>query len=142
MRPIDPIRVDVDSVSRHQKHLWVRMLPEQSIQEFLDEPSLWRKIQANHDKRVRPGDVVTLVTDEGGIIYERLPCLRAVSGDVFLGAPLRVIRLETNTALFEDELHRVVPVGLGYSVQLKRGNVTESMVYESEAIAKHEILRP
>ena len=138
---IAPTDVDIDSVTRHTKHIWVRMVPDATIAEYTEQPEAWRRIQEDRNLRVGKGDHITLVTTDGSIIYERLPVLRASGGSLWMGKPLRVVRLEVELGLFCSETHQVEPVGTMYGVVERRSGVQESMLYQTEEQAKHAILR-
>ena len=138
---IAPTDVDIDSVTRHTKHIWVRMVPNATIAEYTEQPEAWRRIQEDRNLRVGKGDHITLVTSSGDVLYERLSVLRAEAGSLWLGKPLRVVRLEVELGLFQTETHAVEPCGTMYAIVERRSGVQEGMLYQTEEQAKHAILR-
>ena len=54
----------------------------------------WALIQARGELRVKKGDRVTLVSDDGLTLYDNCVVTKAESGRVWLSKPLRIVTLE------------------------------------------------
>jgi hypothetical protein len=124
------------------KHLVVTLKPGDNIATFISERVAdWGIIQHRLDTVLRPGDLVTLVSNDGLVIYDSCMVTNAEAGRVWLGKPLRIVSREVQTQLFSDGRYEVVPVGTRYGVRDIKNDRVDGDLYSSVEQAKHEILR-
>ena len=123
------------------RHIVVTLKEGQPLSWLREHPEAWSSVQAgDRSLIVGRGDEVTIISSDGLEKADRLPVLKALEGSVWLGKPLRVIKLE-QPPLWENNVYRIVPVGTGFSLQNKRDERTEDDIFLSVDKAKHEALR-
>ena len=137
---LNPTQVTVESAGHTFKHILVSLKGDQQIDVLRETPGAWTLVQANRGLAVRRGDTVTIMSADGTVKCDSLTVTRALGGEVWLGKPLRIVKLEPDI-LYEDKAHSVVPVGTGYSIKHARTDVVEDRVFASVAAAKTELGR-
>ncbi len=122
------------------KHLSVALHGEQTIAEVLETPDAWSAIQGDRVRHLNKGDTVTVISADGLTICDRSMVSKALAGSVWFSKPLRMVTLE-EVALFSDAKHRIVPVGVGYSIQTLRDGRTDEKIFGTPKAAEAEIHR-
>jgi len=130
----------VDSHGQVFKHLVVNLKAEQSIAEIRETPEAWIAIQQESTFAVKKGDSVTLISQDG--LSMALECIvtKALAGDVWLGKPSRMVKLEADS-LFSDEHHSVVARGTGYCLKRLRDGHVEDGIFATAKAAEMEVVR-
>ena len=137
---LNPSQAAVESAGQYFKHVAVRLRGAQSIAVVREHPEVWTAIQTTRTLKLQRGDRVTLISADGLTIADQLVVVKALSGSVWLGKPLRMIQLE-EVALYSDGKLEVVPSGVGFAVQSVRDGRMEDRMFASAEAAKSEILR-
>ena len=137
---LNPSQVVIEAAGRLYKHVIVSLRAAQSIDALRESPSAWASVQANLGLVVRKGDEVTILAPDGLTKADRCTVTRALGGQVWLGAPLRLVTLEADS-LFGNGHEEVVPYGDGYSIKTVRDGRVGSRVFRTAKQAENEILR-
>ena len=122
------------------RHTVLTLKPGDNIGTFAAENvDGWELVQARTELRVRKGDRVTLISNDGLIEHDSCPVRKAEGGRVWLGKPLRVIVYDAD-GLYENERYKVQPVGTKFgifdkSLDHQHGNVT----YPTPAAAENAL---
>jgi hypothetical protein len=141
MPKINPAQAKVEVAGQTWKHLVVNLRESQSIAAVRETPEIWTAVQADRTASLGRGDRVSLVSHDGLVIADQLPVINSEGGLVFLGAPLRMVKLEPPSAgLFSNGRMAVVPNGTGYGIRRLRDNVLEERIYNSPEAARQAII--
>ncbi len=139
IRTIHPTQAKVDSVGQVFKHLVITLECTQTIAEVFETPECWKMVQGVRDKQLRRGDAVTIISPDGLTLADRATVVRAQAGEVWFGKPLRLVSFD-EVALYENDAHRVVPVGTGYSIETKRDGRVDDRIFPNVEGARLEII--
>ena len=137
---IRPGQATVDSCGQKFKVLVVELTGSQTVDGLRASPSAFKLIQPDRTLTLHRGDTVHVVAADGGSIAQGLCVIRALGHEIWLGKPLRIVKLEQDI-LYEDASHTVVPQGAGYSIRHNRTEVVEDRVFHSVDAAKSELAR-
>ncbi len=130
----------VEAAGFRWKHLSVALRGDQTIAEVLETPDAWSAIQGDRVRHLNKGDRVSVISADGLVLADQAIVVRALAGSVWFSKPLRMVTLE-EVALFSDAKHRVVPVGVGYSIQTLRDGRTDEKIFGTPKAAEAEIHR-
>ena len=130
----------VEAVGHRFKHLSIALRGTQEIATVLAQPDAWTDVQADRVRCLNKGDQVSIISPDGLTICDKAMVVRAEGGHLWFSKPLRMVSLEA-VGLFEDGKHRVVPVGVGYSVQSIRDGRIDDKIYATVEACKSEIVR-
>ncbi len=131
----------VEKAAARFKHLVVSLRADQEISGLLETPSAWSAVQASDtERRLNRGDRVTIISSDGLMIADQAVVTKALGGDVWISKPLRMIKLEP-TPLYEHGAFRVIPNGVGFSIESVPDGRAEAKVFASVEAAKVEIAR-
>ena len=130
----------VEAVGHRFKNLSVALHGTQTIAAALETPSAWTSVQGDRVRHLNKGDTATIISPDGQTICDKAMVVRAEGGHLWFSKPLRMVSLEA-VVFFEDGKHRVVPAGVGYSIQSIRDGRTADKIFGTAEAAKAEILR-
>ena len=123
------------------RHVVVNLREGDNIATFAQEHvDGWALVQGRSELRVKRGDAVTLVSDDGLTLYDQAMVLKAEGGNVWLSKPLRIVTLEGDVMYSAAGLE-VVPRGVGFAIRHARDGRVEDRVFSSADAAKSELLR-
>ena len=113
VRKVSQAQVIVEQVGHTFKHLVVSLMENQTIVGVREDPDCWTHVQSSRSLVLRPGDRVTIVSDDGLTIAESCAVVRTEGGRVWLSKPLRQIKLERVSLWSEGsdsrlEMHGVI----------------------------------
>ena len=138
LRKINPSQASLEYAGVQFKHVVVALSGDQTIAGVLETPDMWVNLQSG--MRLSKGDRVTVIAADGNALADMAMVVKAEAGQLWFSKPLRVVALD-EVALFSDGVHRVVPVGTGYSVSNIRSGRVGDRIFHSEEAAKAEILK-
>ncbi len=138
---LSPQQCVLESAGHFFRHVVVTLRGDQTIAELREQPSAWALCQSNRNICLKRADTVTCLSADGKIKVESMTVVRAVGPDVFLGAPLRIVEMETDVAFEDSAGHEVIPSGVGYAIKHTKGGKVEDRIYATAAAAKTELNR-
>jgi hypothetical protein len=102
------------------RHTVVTLKPSDNIATFAAENvDAWALVQARGELRVKKGDRVTLVSNDGLTMHDSCVVTKAESGRVWLSKPLRVVTLEAD-GLYGNDRYQIIPIGTSFGIFDKR----------------------
>ena len=130
----------VEAVGHRFKHLSIALRGTQEIATVLAQPDAWTDVQADRVRCLNKGDRVSLISPDGLVLADQAMVTKAEAGHLWFSKPLRLVNFE-EVGLYEGDVHRVVSVGVGYSIQTLRDGRTDDRVFATAKAAESEIHR-
>ena len=135
-----PKQVQLESAGHSLKTVVITLSGDQTLDDLVGTPGAWKHIQTDRTVCVHRGCEVHVWSADGTVLAQSLTVIKAVGGEVWLGAPARLINMEVE-GLYEDASHSIIAVGAGYSIRHKRTWAVEQKVYQTVGAAKSELSR-
>ncbi len=135
-----PKQVALETAGHSLRTVVVNLSGDQTLDDLVGTPGAWKHIQTDRTVCVHRGCEVHVWSADGTVLAQSLTVLRAVGGEVWLGAPTRLITMEVE-GLYEDASHSIIAVGAGFSIRHKRTEAVEPKVYQTIGAAKSELSR-